>query len=306
MKLKLILTLSILLASCTSNSYYIYLDGKDIGDEGYSNYTPSVEINDYSNTFTSAIGRFATLTLEEDKKLDFRIIQPKQSLVNDKLIIMMPGHQGIWMSLMPLANILLNEGYHIIFIDYYGEPNGLRAEKDKNWGEKEIDELVLLANSLDKVKGFENYKIGYFGSSLGTLVGLSALSQTDKIDCYVGEGMPVNPRRSAENIVNKSFWTRLFIDLDEYDDLINKYNPKNNLEKTHKNTSLYFFWGDDDEYYFEEDWVPISELLKSNFPNSKYMIFENAKHSNRLGKDITKEKFDEINQSILQFFNENL
>jgi dienelactone hydrolase len=307
MKFKLFILASIFLASCSSNSYYLYLDGKDLDKNGFKEYTPSVTIGEYSNTFSSAVGRFVTLNIEDEKsKLDFRLVQPKEDNINNKLIIMMPGHQGVWLSLMPTANLLLNKGYHIIFIDYYGEKNGLRAENEKDWGEKEVDELVFLVENVNKIESFKDYKIGYFGTSLGTLVGLSAMTKTNKMSCFVGEGMPVNPRRSAENILDETFWMDLFIDLDDYNNLITSYNPESNLKTIEKSKALYFFWGDDDKYYFEEDWLPLEEYLINNFPKSKSIIFENAKHTNRLGSDITPEKFEEINNSILEFFNENL
>lgn len=307
MKIKMLIVLSVFLASCSKNTFYVYLDGKETEKEGFYEYTPSVLIDNYSNTFSTVVSRFSSISFKNDSlDLKFRFLEPLPEKAKEKIIAVMPGNQGVWLLLMPTVNLLLNEGYHIVFIDYYGEENGNRADKEKDWGEGEIDELVLLTQGLKTMDNFKEYKIGFFGSSLGSLVGLAAMSQTDNIDCYVGEGMPVNPRRSAENVLDESFWAGLFVDLDDYDELINKYDPKNNLENIDPNKAIYFFWGDDDDYYFEEDWNPISDYFLKKFPKGKIKIFEDAIHSNRLGNKITPQKFDEINQSIIQFFNENL
>lgn len=298
---------SLLLASCSSNSFYVYLDGKKTDQEGFYEYTPSVEIEEYSKTFSTVTSRIATLgVLDSSKNLEFRFLEPLPEKAKEKIVIVMPGNMGVWLLLMPTVNLLIDEGYHVAFIDYHGEKNGLRADKKKDWGEKEIDELIFLTHGLKSIDKFKGYEIGYFGTSLGSLVGLAAISESAKIDCFVAEGMPVNPRKSAESILDNSFWMRLFIDLDDYSDLISRFKPKNNLEEIDKNTPIYFFWGDDDNYYFEQDWKSLEKYFLENFPNGKVNIFEDAKHSNRLGNKITPEKFDEINNSIIQFFNENL
>ncbi|MDC1068725.1 prolyl oligopeptidase family serine peptidase [Candidatus Kapabacteria bacterium] len=307
MKVSCFLILILLLASCSTSKFYIGLDGTSIGDDDFYIYSPSVEKDNVTSTFTKSQSRFGTITAnKENTKLKFRYLEPKKEIAKEKIIIMMPGNQAVWLSLMPTASLLLNEGYHLVIIDYYGEKNGFRSEKKKDWAEKEIDEIILLTEVLQSIDNFRTYDIGYFGSSLGSLAGLRATAETSIIKCFVGEGTPVNPRKSAENILDKSFWLDLWIDLDDYEELIKKLDPIKNLKTIGGKTSVYLFWGDDDEYVFEDKLQKIKNVLDSNSDKNAYKVFKDAKHSNRLGLEISPEKFHEINNSIIKYFNENL
>jgi pimeloyl-ACP methyl ester carboxylesterase len=119
------------------------------------------------------------------------------------VIVMAYGDAGNMSYWIEQASALVTAGYRVITFDYrgYGTSDDFLINENQLYYNEFGDDLVAV---LDYTKSkYPNQKCGFYGLSMGTLVGVLALSKTKTtIDFFIGEGFVVNPHKIAEKLTD--------------------------------------------------------------------------------------------------------
>ena len=119
------------------------------------------------------------------------------------VIVMAYGDAGNMSYWIEQASTLVTAGYRVITFDYrgYGTSDDFLINENQLYYNEFGNDLAAI---LDYAKSkYPNQKCGFYGLSMGTLVGVLALSKTKTpIDFFIGEGFVINPHKIAEKLTD--------------------------------------------------------------------------------------------------------
>lgn len=119
------------------------------------------------------------------------------------VIVMAYGDAGNMSYWIEQAAALVTAGYRVITFDYrgYGASDDFLIDENQLYYNEFGDDLAAI---LDYTKSkYPNQKCGFYGLSMGTLVGILALSKPRMtVDFFIGEGFVINPHKIAEQLTD--------------------------------------------------------------------------------------------------------
>jgi uncharacterized protein len=126
-----------------------------------------------------------------------------KDMVQKPVIVMAYGDAGNMSHWIEQAGALTAVGYRVIAFDYrgYGTSADFHINENQLYYNEFSDDLAAV---LDYTKSkYPKQKCGLYALSMGTLVGVLALSKTKTaVDFFIGEGFVVNPHKIAEKLTD--------------------------------------------------------------------------------------------------------